>query len=473
MTVVLGLEASFQHNQNGMTKADMVACGDVAKDLNEVIIFRSTGPWAKRWIEKGYPTKNFHVKGKSSDWGPHAGLVPYDGTWSKVGYDVAKAKKGTEANDDGLKSGFAGKIPLVLTVDQIREQERRPEGRPPRTALFAVAALGNAGNLTLTGRRSGDGRQIIFNATKRGDGRYDISVIPPGAGGLVRNNAFTAADRGATGILLEVMTSNEDGVNLPMTGDYDLMAICPTWADYGSLSSRGISKDGITLTYVDKKTGQKVTKTMPGLDYAEGIGMDNVLDSRLSTGGTKSTDFRHRVVGYRSRYGDNKMNGSANEDTYRMIFEHSPYGEHADMGNLTPRILRCIVSLNAKMGATGEKSALRRVHHNAESHRFRQFGALTAEDMVTIKDGEAYGDGFPLTIFQPPRLVASGKPAAQYGAVCTLENLPEFKVYAMDLAASGYYVPRNWIWGMHVPPSAYAERNRNLVSAEGWGSRPG
>lgn len=68
-----------------MTKADMRACKQVADRHNEVIIFRSTGPWSKRWIEKGYPTKNFHVKGKSSDWGPQAGLVPYDGYFSKVG----------------------------------------------------------------------------------------------------------------------------------------------------------------------------------------------------------------------------------------------------------------------------------------------------------------------------------------------------------------------------------------------------
>ena len=67
------------------------ACAD------EVIIFRSTGPWSKRWLEKDHSSKNFHVKGKRSDWGPHAGLVPYDGIYSKVGYSPAKAAKGTAA----------------------------------------------------------------------------------------------------------------------------------------------------------------------------------------------------------------------------------------------------------------------------------------------------------------------------------------------------------------------------------------
>lgn len=67
MAVIVGLEPSYNHVENGMTKADMRACKQVADRHNEVIIFRSTGPWSKRWIEKGYPTKNFHVKGKSSD----------------------------------------------------------------------------------------------------------------------------------------------------------------------------------------------------------------------------------------------------------------------------------------------------------------------------------------------------------------------------------------------------------------------
>lgn len=456
MAVVLSLEASYLHNQNGMTRADMLASAVAANDLNEVIIYRSTGPWAKRWIERGYPTKNFHVKGKSSDWGPHAGLVPYDGIYSKVGYDAAKAAKGTQANIDGLHSGFAGRAPLVLSREQIAEQENRPEGRPPRTALLSVGTVSGSTDLMLTARRSGDGLQVIFLARKRQDGRYDILVYPTRAPsstgglagkGLVSNSVFTTRDRdptGATAVPLEVMTSNEVGAGgLPMTGDYDLFAVCPTWADYGSLSSRAIVKPGIAL--------QNGTLNK-GLSFRPGVGMDNVMDARLATGGTAATDFKNRVQRYRSHYGDNRAAGRANDDTYRMIFEASPYGEHADMGNLTPRILRCINQLNARMGATGDRSALRRVHHNAESHRFRLFGALTAQDMVTMKDGEAYGDGFPLTVFQPRRLVDANCAVTQYGEVCTIETLPEFQAYAMRLAESGYYVPRNWVWLMHTPP---------------------
>lgn len=60
-----GLTESFTHPENGMIESDMRACVRVASELDEVIIFRSTGPWSRRWIKARYPTKNFHVKGKS------------------------------------------------------------------------------------------------------------------------------------------------------------------------------------------------------------------------------------------------------------------------------------------------------------------------------------------------------------------------------------------------------------------------
>ena len=59
--------ASYADAENGMIESDMSACLSVANNLDEVIIFRSTGPWSQRWIKQSYPTKNFHVKGKRPD----------------------------------------------------------------------------------------------------------------------------------------------------------------------------------------------------------------------------------------------------------------------------------------------------------------------------------------------------------------------------------------------------------------------
>lgn len=427
--MLIGLATSFAHDQNGMTLQDMESVKQVANRHNEVIIFRSAGPWSKRWLEQGYPSKNFHVKGKSSDWGPHAGLVPYDGTWSKVGYDAEKAAKGTKANNDGLASGFAGKEPLVLNAAMLDLQLTRGEGRTKRSAIESKLPCKN-GDLLLTCRRSGDNRRIVFRAIPLAErGNYEIRVyVPEGTGAMP---AFTIADRDPKGELaqvFEVMTSNEANAGKPMTGDYDLFAVCPSYGAYGNRAPGAIEKPGIRLAN---------GVTHPGLRFEPGHGMDKVLDVRLHTS-SRGGDFHLRR--------DAAMAKGVMTKAQTEVYGDHGSKEHADMGNLTPRILRCINELNVTMGAVDDKAALRRVHHNAESHRNRRFGALTAKDMVTKKDGDDYGDGFPLTVFQPEVLRRSGSAVSSYGDVSTLESLFEFKEYVKKLNQAGYYVPQNWIW---------------------------
>ncbi|WP_295990008.1 anthrax toxin-like adenylyl cyclase domain-containing protein [Rugamonas sp.] len=442
--MLIGLSASFSHNQNGMTRLDMEATKRVAERLNEVIIFRSTGPWSKRWLEDNYPSKNFHVKGKSSDWGPHAGLVPHNGLYSKVGYDAAKAAKGTQANNDGLASGFAGKQPLVLTQHQIDQQLNRTEGSPARSAIDTMMKIPGSTDTLLLARRSGDAKSVVFRACARPDGRFEIRVYPPVDGKV--SSPFLVLDKDPKGLkaeLFEVMTSNEAGAGLPMTGDYDLFAICPSWAQYGSQAPHDIVKPGIQIA------GGPLHK---GLAFRAGQGMDNVIDPTLHTM-SEAGDFASRKAGLEVRAaGGMGPLGRLTAQQHQAYFAPSEKSEHGDMGNLTPRILRCINELNVAMGAVGPRAALRRVHHNAESHRNRAFGALTRRDMVTMKDGDQYGDGFPLTVFQPSTLYTGNalnsrwRSVARYGDVSTLETLAEFNAYAQALGQSDYYVPKNWIW---------------------------
>jgi hypothetical protein len=453
MAVITGLQSSYAHNQNGMLLDDMYATAGVANTLDEIVIFRSTGPWSKRWLEREYPSKNFHVKGKSSDWGPHAGLVPYDGVYSKVGADADKAAKGTKANDDGLKSRFASKTKLILTRALIDEQLTRPEGSPARTAIESKIAVPGSQDLLLIARRSGDQKQVAFRAFHRRDtDDFEIRVYAGFGGVSASPHRLLDSDHtGAKAKDFEVMASSEVGAGKPMTGDYDLFAICPSWAQYGSRAATDIVKPGIML----EASGGKDRELKKGMAFRAGVGMDNVIDARLHTMGQGRSDahlkdrqlnwhdHKDRMQIYRDKMKRGET-GKLSDDSLQVIFDGREYTEHADMGNLTPRILRCINMLNVEMGAVGVKSALRRVHHNAESHRFRNFAALTAQDMVTIKSGEQYGDGFPLTVFAPRKLAAK---LPKYCDVCTLETLHEFKDYAQELKGSPYYVPRNWIWG--------------------------
>ncbi|HEY4355087.1 MAG TPA: anthrax toxin-like adenylyl cyclase domain-containing protein [Acidobacteriaceae bacterium] len=404
-----GLQASFKHPENGMKLSDMTASFKVAERLNEVIIYRSTGPWSLRWIELGYPTKNFHVKGKSSDWGPQAGFVPFDGYYSKVGHNTNAAANGVSANMDGLGHKFAGTVQLTLTEKEIEIQRTRQAEQPARTAIDQVFPVAGTKDLILTATRSGDRKVHAFRAVfDEKKGAYAIEAFDDHQG----TNPFMLLKKRGTPLMM--MTSSEAGANnRPMTGDYDLMAICPTWASYMGRSEKEISKPGLNFT------GKGV---QPGLSFPAGSRMDMVMNMATNTGA--------RPAG-----GNTKV-------TFQGKGKEAGAAEHPDMGNLTPRILRCINELNIEMGATGANSAMRRVHHNAESHRNNVYAALTSAEMEK-------GDGLPLTVFQPTAL-CSNPLTSRYTSISTLDTLTEFREYATRLNDAGYFVPRNWTWGMSL-----------------------
>lgn len=465
MTILKGLNASFEHPQNGITLADMEAARRATRKLGDVIIFRSTGPWAMRWLDQPvpYPSKNFHVKGKSSDWGPHAGLVPFDGVFSKVGYDVGKANKGTKANLDGLHSRFAWKTPLVLGPTELHMQKTlMSAGRLPISRSFPIPGSDDE---ILVATMSGSTQEVAFRALKLLDGRFEIRAFYPGT------TVSPEALRYLVGLPLEVMTSNEVGAqNRPMTGDYDLLAVCPRLSDYGSLSSRQFLKPGIHVYGKDP---------LPDFVFAAGIGMDNVIDPSLQTGGTVGTNYKaarakgaamreERGLGERLPPAAPLAETAVDEDGVpfaRETVDAQALGrqEHPDMGNLTPRILRAILELNVQMGAVDANAPLRRVHHNAESHRNAAFGALTKNDMLTMKDGEVFGDGFPLTAFHPPAFGDSASPASLFGEVCTIETFEEFGTYCTVLRGMGFYMPKNWAW--ELTKSVGASRAVNSLIA--------
>ena len=274
--------AAKKHGQNGMPDEDMDKIQAVATSRNEILMFRSTGPWAKSWIDAGHPTKNMDITAKSSDWGPMAGLIPYDAELSKLTLDKPeKIKAAMEKNEKVVKAGKIFKVPLVLSQAQLAELSVNKD-IPPRKAVDEVSAptLHSAGWKYLFAKKPDKdgkpGKEYVFaarptphpkpgfyeildfrgdkdaaaDAAARAKARAEaVDVLAVNA----KSNEAKAQQEAlqAKGKPLYVLAYKADGK--PITGDYDMFAVCPSWGSYSANDQKSFRFADSTLKDKDGK----------------------------------------------------------------------------------------------------------------------------------------------------------------------------------------------------------------------------
>ena len=108
-------DASAAIERSGMLPSHAEAIRGVARERDVVILFRPVNPDGRPWLARGSSTKGIHVKAKSSDWGPHRGLVPLEQRFSKLRKGPqAKVEHFDEKARESVEKGFAVAKPLVL-----------------------------------------------------------------------------------------------------------------------------------------------------------------------------------------------------------------------------------------------------------------------------------------------------------------------------------------------------------------------
>jgi Anthrax toxin LF subunit len=375
-------DISGSHPDQGMTPQDMVAAQAVAARRDEIIMFRDTGCWSRPYIALGHPTKPFHVKGKSSDWGPHAGLVPYNSEFSKA-FSKEAIKKGFALNKEAIAGNYARTIPLFVSESFIRDEllvNKGSAGRPPIDRMtqprddvmyFFCTKPNDVASLP--------GEPYVLFGKKRGDGRYQIFAFPPEAAKTNPRQLFLKEAESEPMLAMTV-----PGSDLPITGDYDLFAVCPSWASYGG---------------TDRK-------------------MDPTLDNPQQNASARRTATKAWNV---PRPHEVAAADLARRSLAKVNAAFTP--EDPDRGNLTARLLAVIGALTAAM--TGKYP---RVHHNAESGRPFAPGAE---------------DGFPVTTFHPRRGIGGYS-----FLNATINDIGDLREYFTRLYKGGYYPPRNRAWKM-------------------------
>nr|ELA0225361.1 RHS repeat protein [Klebsiella aerogenes] len=162
-----------------------------AKKYNVIIGIRDPNPLGETLLKEGFPSKNFHMKAKSSPTGPTAGFIAEDPIYSKVSPSEYKKQK---ASIDKAKA--LGSKSISLSISNSRVNELIDTGN--------LNALG--GNRYSAKYPSGTQEFKIENngGILNSEGKpVKVMTNPPEIGGAKANS-------------------------LPITADYDLFTIIPS-----------------------------------------------------------------------------------------------------------------------------------------------------------------------------------------------------------------------------------------------------
>lgn len=111
--------------QTGIASGHLAPFQRLAAEHNTIIGVRAVEPVATGLIEAGHPTKDFHIKGKSADWGPQAGLICVDQTLSKLEKfaenNPQKIAKANEQTTGSIQDGSAVSVPLTVSSNRLND----------------------------------------------------------------------------------------------------------------------------------------------------------------------------------------------------------------------------------------------------------------------------------------------------------------------------------------------------------------
>ncbi len=209
-------------NESGIAPSHLPAFQRVADDLDLWIMVRNVNKLCTSLIEHNYPTKGMSVHGKSSDWGPQAGLICVNQELSKYQGKSRVPALNVEV-EHSLGSHGMGDVkaaPLVLPKWRLDELERLRLIQ----VKWTFVQTGHE-RYQKQGAIVCPGRPHSFRAVSTGPANTHFAILVrlnnTGEGEPVQVICRTKSLTGSP------MTEMEGA--LPLTADYDLFNICPNF----------------------------------------------------------------------------------------------------------------------------------------------------------------------------------------------------------------------------------------------------
>lgn len=210
---------------SGLVPEHADAFKKTARELNTYILFRPVNKLATNLIKSGVATKGLNVHGKSSDWGPVAGYIPFDQDLSKKHGQQLAVEKGNLENKKSITEheGEIGKIPLKL--DHLRIEELKENG------------------IILKGKKEIDnGKKYYLLESNNQVYEFRISDENNEVQYKTKEGKITVLGEKFNWRNIEVMAKNVEGVLKPLTADYDLFALAPSLTE---IKNKYHKKNGI------------------------------------------------------------------------------------------------------------------------------------------------------------------------------------------------------------------------------------
>jgi hypothetical protein len=202
-----GLNNIIRDGRSGMPALHMQAIQQVARDLDIVIAIRPVKKVAQEFIEAGYPTKPYEVKNKTTDMGVAAGLIVINPEYSQVPEDDYR-KYHQQLQTAFSKNAQLSQMPCVLSESRIHTLK----------SFFGDdidITSSSASEHTLSWKK----QDKIITVTAR---KNSVS------------NDYTIYDAAGTPLQVlskEVVNGQGEKTFRPITSDYDLLAVCPSYND--------------------------------------------------------------------------------------------------------------------------------------------------------------------------------------------------------------------------------------------------
>jgi len=190
----------------GVVPDHLVELQILAKEKNCIIGIRPVDEMATDLIEKGHPTKGFHIKGKSANWGPQTAFICVKQELSKLADQPQRLGKFNEQVESCLTEGYAQKIPLEITRERL--------------------------NLLI--------EKSVINNVKYNAQRQPIELESKTPEGVNHKFTLVHSDKEPgvyqvrhDGVPIEVLAPPGQNKK-PLTADYDLLMIAPSIEDFGA-----------------------------------------------------------------------------------------------------------------------------------------------------------------------------------------------------------------------------------------------